>query len=70
MRATHVPDLGRTHHLGPHPPHAHVVCRRCGRLAGLPGVAAAVTVAGPDGFTVEHVQVTAVGLGARGAAGA
>lgn len=66
--ASHVPDLARTDRLGSHPPHTHVGCRRRGRLAALPGVGPALNVAAPDGFTVEHVQVTAIGLGARCAA--
>ena len=60
--ATQVPDVGRTYHLGTHPPHAHLYCRVCGSLWDLAGPSAEVWAAQvPDGFDVEHVQVTVVG---------
>ena len=40
--ATQVPDVGRTYHLGTHPPHAHLYCRVCGSLWDLAGPSAEV----------------------------
>jgi Fur family ferric uptake transcriptional regulator len=61
--ATVVPDVGRTFHVGTHAPHAHALCRVCGALADLAPLAGEPWSAGvPDGFAVEHVQVTVTGV--------
>lgn len=61
--ATDVPDVGRTFHVGTHAPHAHAVCRVCGSLVDLAPTAGERWSAGvPEGFAVEHVQVTVVGV--------
>ena len=61
--ATQVPGLGRTYHLGSQPPHAHLVCRVCGRLQDLEGLPDTVwrSQGVPGDFDVEHVLVTVVG---------
>lgn len=66
--AVHVPGLGRTYHLGAqHAHHPHALCRQCGRLADLapldPDDLGSSRV--PEGFAVEHVQLTVIGLCAR-----
>ena len=46
-------------------PHAHTVCRRCGAVADLDGVAApadALTTAAGAGFVPDHTQLTVWGL--------
>ncbi len=46
-------------------PHAHTVCRRCGAVADLDGVAApgdALTTAAGTGFVPDHAQLTVWGL--------
>lgn len=65
--AVHVPGTGRTYHLGTHRPHAHLLCRGCGRLDDLPVLPGTVLVACgvPDDFSAEHVQLTVVGRCAR-----
>jgi Fur family ferric uptake transcriptional regulator len=71
--AVHVPGTGRTYHLGTSHPHAHLLCRQCGRLDdlhALPG--GALDACGvPGDFAVEHVQLTVIGRCAscRAAAG-
>ena len=59
--AIHVPETGRTYHVGTHPPHAHLLCESCGRLEDLEGVPPAADWAVPEGFSVAHVQVTVFG---------
>lgn len=46
-------------------PHAHTVCRRCGAVADLDGVAApraALSRAAATGFTPDHAQLTVWGV--------
>lgn len=61
--AVHVPGAGRTYHLGSHHPHAHLLCRECGRLEDLDPLPAEMLAARgvPPDFTVEHVQLTVIG---------
>ncbi|MCV2392982.1 transcriptional repressor [Actinotalea sp. M2MS4P-6] len=67
--ATQVPGVGRSYHLGTHPPHAHLYCRVCGTITDLPGPTDDAWRAGvPEGFEVEHVQLTVEGRCAECAA--
>ncbi len=61
--AVHVPGTGRTYHLGTHAPHAHLLCRECGRLEDLEPIPedALADRGVPDDFEVEHVQLTVIG---------
>ncbi len=60
--ATHVPEVGRTFHLGSHLPHGHLYCRVCGSLTDLAGsLGAAQEPDVPDGFVVERIELTVVG---------
>ena len=68
--AAQVPGAGRTYHQGTRGPHAHLHCRVCGTLTDLPGPDGDVWRAGvPEGFEVEHVQLTVAGRCATCAAG-
>lgn len=60
--AVHVPGTGRTYHLGSEHPHAHLLCRSCGRLDDLDAVPADALTGVPGDFAVEHVQLTVIGL--------
>ncbi len=66
--AVHVPGTGRTYHPGSDRPHAHLLCRVCGRLTDLeplpPSTLAACGV--PADVEVEHVQLTVIGSCAGG----
>ena len=70
--AVYVPGVGRTYHLGNQAPHAHLMCRVCGRLADLDAVPADASTAWgvPADFTVEHVQLTVIGRCRRCGGGA
>lgn len=61
--AVHVPGTGRTYHPGTHAPHAHLLCRECGRLVDLEPIPEdALAARGvPADFEVEHVQLTVIG---------
>lgn len=61
--AVHVPGTGRTYHPGTHAPHAHLLCRECGRLEDLEPIPedALADRGVPDDFEVEHVQLTVIG---------
>jgi Fur family ferric uptake transcriptional regulator len=61
--AVHVPGLGRTYHLDSRHPHAHLLCRTCGRLDDLEALPAdALQACGvPGAFAVDHVQLTVIG---------
>ena len=61
--AVHVPGTGRTYHLGTHAPHAHLLCRECGRLEDLEPIPedALADRGVPADFEVEHVQLTVIG---------
>ena len=61
--AVYVPGVGRTYHLGSQAPHAHMMCRVCGRLTDLDAVPSDASSGWgvPADFTVEHVQLTVIG---------
>lgn len=62
--AVHVPGTGRTYHLGGRAPHAHLLCRVCGALDDLGPLPDDALADGgvPDGFRVEDVQLTVIGV--------